>query len=90
MSEILACSAAVLVFGALWLAIYKFGGLDWTTDASLYGAHRQLADAHLALDGEMHGATARLSPASSSRSSDRPQPSLFDVLAAHARLSMPG
>jgi hypothetical protein len=88
MSEVLVCSAAVLVFAAVWLAVYKLGGLDWMADASLSGAHLQLSAANLALDGEMHGAAARLSPvvAGSSTLPGRP---LFNALAVQAHHSMP-
>lgn len=89
MYELLACSAAVLVFAALWIAVFKFGGLDWTADPSLAGAHRQLSDVHLALDGEMHGAAQRLSASAASRPARRERPRLFDVLARHAHLSVP-
>jgi len=88
MSEFLVCSAAVLVFAAVWLAVYKLGGLDWMADASLAGAHLQLSAASLALDGEMHGAAARLSPLAVSPSREPGRP-LFDALAAQAHHSMP-
>ena len=89
MFEVIACSAAVLVFAAVWLAVYKLGGLDWTGDTSLAGAYQQLSAAHLALDGEMHGAAARLSAVAVQRGSGRPQGSLFGALASQAHLSVP-
>lgn len=89
MSEVLVCSAAVLVFAAAWLAVYKLGGLDWMADASLAGAHLQLSAANLALDGEMHGAAARLSPVAAVSGNSVPSRPLFDALAAQAHHSMP-
>jgi len=88
MSEVLVCSAAILVFAAAWLAVYKLGGLDWMADASLSSAYLQLSAANLALDGEMHGAAARLSPVVASGNSVPSRP-LFDALAAQAHHSMP-
>ena len=35
MFEIIGCFAFLVVFAAIWLAVYKLGGLDWMTDASL-------------------------------------------------------
>ena len=61
MFEILACSVAVALFAAVWLVVYKLGGLDWKADASLAQAHRGLAAGNFALDGEVHGVAARLS-----------------------------
>ncbi|MDB5806230.1 MAG: hypothetical protein JWN73_3552 [Betaproteobacteria bacterium] len=90
MSEVFVCSAAVLVFAAAWLAVYKLGGLDWMADASLASAHLQLSAANLALDGEMHGAAARLSPVVVASSGNSvPSRPLFDALAAQAHHSMP-
>jgi len=90
MSEVLVCSAAILVFAAAWLAVYKLGGLDWMADASLSSAYLQLSAANLALDGEMHGAAARLSPIfAATRGNGAPTRPLFDALAAQAHHSMP-
>jgi len=89
MFEIIACSAAVALFAALWLAVYKLGGLDWTADSTLAGAHQQLSAANLALDGEMHGAAARLSPVVADAGNGAPRGPLFNNLAGQARLSVP-
>lgn len=89
MTVFFACSAAVLVFAAVWLAVYKFGGLDWMTDATLSSAQLQLSAANLALDGEMHGAPARLSPTPAVRGSGLPTRPLFESVAAQTRLSVP-
>lgn len=87
MFEIFACLIALVVFAAVWLAVYKFGGLDWLTDASLAGATKELSAAHLALDGEMHGAAARLSPVAADDVA--PRGGLFNALAGQASLSVP-
>jgi hypothetical protein len=60
MFELIACVAAVVVFAAVWFAVYKLGGLNWTSDLSLARAHKGLKAANFALDGEMHGAATRL------------------------------
>ena len=90
MLELLACSAAVFVFAAIWLAVYKLGGLDWSKDTNLVRATRELTAAHLALDGELHGAAARLSPAVARQASGRRSDKLFSILANQARMSVPG
>jgi hypothetical protein len=89
MFELFACSAAVALFAALWLAVYKLGALDWTTDASLVKASQGLSAAHLALDGEMHGAAMRLSPVRTVRTVRAAKTPLFGALAGQARLSVP-
>lgn len=89
MFELFACSAAVALFAAVWLAVYKLGALNWTTDTALIGAAQQLSAAHLALDGEMHGAAMRLSPAPVVRSARAAKAPLFGALAGQARLSLP-
>jgi hypothetical protein len=89
MFELFACSAAVALFAALWLAVYKLGALDWTTDTALIGASQQLAAANLALDGEMHGAAMRLSPVRVVRAAPSVKTPLFGALAGQARLSVP-
>lgn len=88
MFEFIACSAAVAVFAALWFAVYKLGGLDWTSDKSLAGVQEQLASANLALDGEVHGAAARLSPALV-RQAGKGRGELVSGIASQARLSIP-
>jgi hypothetical protein len=89
MFEVLVCSAAFLVFVAVWVAVYKLGGLDWMTDSSLSSARIHLGAANLALDGEMHGAAARLSPIAAQSGTGTPSRPLFDSVAAQARLSIP-
>lgn len=87
MFEILACTVFVVVFAAVWLAVFKLGGLDWMTDTSLSTARVHLGAASLALDGEMHGAAERLSPAAANRgTASRP---LFEAVATQSRLSIP-
>jgi hypothetical protein len=87
MFEIFACVTAVVVFAAVWLAVYKLGGLDWTADLSLAEAGEQLTAANLVFDGEVHGAAARLSPVA--RKASAPTRPLFDTLAGQARLTVP-
>ena len=87
MFEFIACSAAVALFAALWFAVYKLGGLDWTSDKTLAGVQEQLAAANLALDGEVHGASARLSPVA--RKADEARGQLIGGIASQARLSIP-
>ena len=87
MFEFIACAAAVALFAAVWLAVYKLGGLDWTADATLADATAQLSAANFALDGETHGAAARLSPAAVTGIAARAP--LFNSVAGQARLSMP-
>ena len=89
MLELFACFVAVVLFAAVWLAVYKLGALDWTSDTSLIGATQQLAAAHLALDGEMHGVAQRLSPAPAARDTGSVKAPLFGALASQARLSLP-
>jgi hypothetical protein len=87
MFEFIACSAALALFAALWFAVYKLGGLDWTSDKSLAGAHAQLAAANFGLDGEVHGASARLSPVAAQERAPRGE--LVSGIASQARLSVP-
>jgi hypothetical protein len=87
MFELAACSATVVVYVALWLAIYKFGGVDWADDNGFAWPRRQLSDAYFAAEGEIHGASQRVSPAG--RATGQPHSSLFETVAAHARLSLP-
>jgi len=89
MSEFIACSAAVFVFAALWLAVYKLGAMDWNADPSLAGATRELSAPHLVLDGEMHGAAARLSTRAARASAGRRSDALFSILAHQTRLAVP-
>ncbi|HEY4372407.1 MAG TPA: hypothetical protein VGN52_10830 [Burkholderiales bacterium] len=88
MFEILACVVFVVVFAAVWLAVFKLGGMDWMSDVSLSTARVHLGAASLALDGEMHGAAERLSPAAS-RNAGVPSRPLFEAVAAQSRLSVP-
>lgn len=88
MFELFACFVAVVLFAAVWLAVFKLGALDWTSDASLISAAQQLAAANLALDGEMHGAAQRLSRAPAVARAAAKAP-LFGALAGQARLSVP-
>jgi hypothetical protein len=89
MSELIACSVAILAFVAVWLAVYRFGSLNWATDASLAGVRQQLSTERLALDGEVHGAAERLASVPAARRTRRGSTPLIDVLARHARLSVP-
>jgi len=89
MFELIACSVAILAFVAVWLAVYRFGSLNWAADASLAGVRHQLSTERLALDGDVHGAAERLAGGREVRSARRSNTPLIDVLAGHARLSLP-
>ena len=89
MSELIACSVAILAFVAVWLAVFRFGSLNWAADASLAGVKHELSTERLALDGDVHGAALRLAPARAARPAGRGNTPLIDVLARHARLSVP-
>lgn len=97
MYELIACSVAILAFVAVWLTVYRFGGLNWAADASLAGVRQELSAERLALDGEVHGAAERLDVGRAvrtqvrreTRPARRSATPLIDVLARHARLTVP-